>query len=230
MSPDHPLYWPAAPAPPEICLQLLPERAVFLPESRTLFVADIHLGKAAVFRARGLPVPQGTTRTTLQRLSAVIDRTGASELVVLGDFLHARESLAPATMLALRAWRDRHVRLECAIVEGNHDAHAGQVHASFDMRTLPGSYRRGALHGVHHPEDAATEPGALTLAGHVHPVVRLSGRHDSLRLPCFWLRRAVLTLPAFGEFTGGFLIGRRTAADEDCFVVSDRVTRLRPGG
>ena len=32
-------------------LKLLPERAVFAPAAKTLFVADLHLGKAATFRS-----------------------------------------------------------------------------------------------------------------------------------------------------------------------------------
>ncbi len=132
-------------------------------------------------------------------------------------------------MQALRDWRQRHPRLDGIVVEGNHDRHAGEVHASFGLRTLRGVYANGALRGVHDPADAAAEPGTLTLAGHVHPVVRLSGRHDRLRLPCFWLRGQVLTLPAFGEFTGGFLIDRDEVPGDRFYVVSDRVTGLRPG-
>ena len=41
-------------------LALLPERAVWREDTRTLFVADVHIGKAAHFRAsRGVPVPAG---------------------------------------------------------------------------------------------------------------------------------------------------------------------------
>ena len=40
---------------------LLAGRALLWPERRTLLVADLHLGKGAVFRARGVPVPSGST-------------------------------------------------------------------------------------------------------------------------------------------------------------------------
>jgi metallophosphoesterase superfamily enzyme len=41
--------------------------------------------------------------------------------------------------------------------------------------------------------------------------VRLAGSaNDALRLPCFWQRDGLLTLPAFGEFTGGASIERET--------------------
>src|SRR4051812_132134 len=108
-------------------LVLMPERAVYEPASGTLFVADLHLGKSAVFRARGLPVPHGTSQATLDRLAAAVARSGAVRLVVLGDFLHARESQAATTLAALAAWRAAHPALEALVVEGNHDRHAGQV-------------------------------------------------------------------------------------------------------
>jgi DNA ligase-associated metallophosphoesterase len=224
-SPDHLLHWPSADQP-QGRLHLMPERAAFEPATRTLFVADVHLGKAAVFRARGLPVPRGTSTATLERLSRAIDRSGAQGLVVLGDFLHARESHAPGTLDALSRWRQRHPKLGCLVIEGNHDVHAGQVQASFGIETRTEPFAQGWLRGVHHPPEAeqpaTPDTTTLTLAGHVHPVVHLRGRTDRLRLTAFWLQGGVLTLPAFGEFTGGFAIDPVRHPDGQCFVVTDR--------
>mgnify|MGYP003576040014 CR=1 FL=1 len=214
-SPDHVLDLPPAQ------VRLMPERAVFEPASGTLFVADVHLGKAAVFRARGIPVPHGTSGETLDRLAAAVARTAATRLVVLGDFLHAKESQSATTLAALAAWREAHPHLECVVVEGNHDRHAGQVQDTFGFRTLHGPWVSGALRGVHDPAEASV-PGPWTLAGHVHPVVRLRGRHDTLRVPCFWLRGRVLTLPSFGPTTGGF--EPSLGETDQVFVVGDRVS------
>jgi len=219
--PDHPDHVLDLP-PTQV--RLMPERAVFEPASGTLFVADVHLGKAAVFRARGIPVPHGTSGETLDRLAAAVARCGATRLVVLGDFLHAKESQSASTMAALAAWRDAHPDLDCVVVEGNHDRHAGQVQAAFGFRTLDGPWVSGALRGVHDPAEASM-PGLWTLAGHVHPVVRLRGRHDTLRLPCFWLRDRVLTLPAFGAFTGGYAVDMLDG--DSVFVVGERVHPMR---
>ena len=51
-------------------LDLLPQRAAFLPALRTLLVADAHIGKAVSFRRLGVPVPEATTAGTLARLTA----------------------------------------------------------------------------------------------------------------------------------------------------------------
>ena len=44
---------------------LLAERALYWPRAATLFVADVHLGKAAAFRAGGVPLPRGATAADL---------------------------------------------------------------------------------------------------------------------------------------------------------------------
>ncbi|HET8584747.1 MAG TPA: DEAD/DEAH box helicase, partial [Casimicrobiaceae bacterium] len=50
-------------------------RALAWPREKTLFVADVHLGKGAAFRAGGIPLPRGTTATDLRRLDALIDES-----------------------------------------------------------------------------------------------------------------------------------------------------------
>jgi len=46
-------------------VELCADRALFWTRTRTLFVADVHLGKAAAFRAGGVPLPRGATSLTL---------------------------------------------------------------------------------------------------------------------------------------------------------------------
>src|SRR6185436_3860627 len=103
-------------------LTLLPERAVWWQARQTLLVADPHFGKAATFRALGVPVPRGTTTGMLGRLDAIIARKSPTRLTFLGDFLHAAEGRAPETLRVLNEWRRRHPSIEMTLVRGNHDA------------------------------------------------------------------------------------------------------------
>jgi len=186
--------------------QLLAQRSMLRVAQRQLVVADAHFGKAAAFRARGVPVPSGTTLENLARLSQLIDATGARAIVFLGDLFHARESHAPDTLAQWRAWRARHAALDLILVEGNHDRAAGAVPADLAVREVVAPWRDGALAFCHEPRRI---DGAYVLAGHQHPCVRLYGAAgDTVRLPCFWLRDRLAVLPAFGEFTGGAQIAR----------------------
>lgn len=181
-------------------LTLLPQRALFWPAQAMLVIADIHFGKAASFRAQGVPVPRGTTTENLDMLATLAAATGATGILFLGDFLHTRHAHAAATMDALHAWRRRHSRLALTLVRGNHDSHAGDPPASLGIAVVDEPHRIGPLVFVHHPQ---SHPDGYVLAGHVHPVYRLAARGDALRLPCFLFGPEGGMLPSFGAFTGG---------------------------
>lgn len=210
-------------------LRLLPQRALLDTASRSLMVADLHLGKAATFRAHGLPVPSGTTERTLARLDALLAETAARSLFLLGDLLHAPEALRPSITKALADWRARHARVEVILVRGNHDARAGELPAGCGIDTVAPGHRLGELRLLHEPPGACDldQPATHWIAGHLHPVVRLGRRADALRLPCFWQQPAGVVLPAFGEFTGGWPV---VPAPADRLHVTDgeRVLSLPP--
>lgn len=181
-------------------LVLLPERALYRESLATLLIADPHWGKAAAFRAGGIPVPRGTTTKGVERLERALLRTGARRLVVLGDFLHAREGRAPETLRALLEWRERHPSLELVVIRGNHDRGAGDPPKSLGARCVDEPVVELPFALAHHP---GTVEGAYTLSGHLHPGVRLVGRgRQRERLPCFWFGSRGAVLPAFGDFTG----------------------------
>ena len=204
-------------------LELLAAGAIHWRARRCVIVADAHFGKAATFRARGVPVPQGTTRETLARLEAVCARTQPASIVFLGDLFHAPEAHAPATLAALYAWRAAHAALEVVLVEGNHDRKAGAPPPGLGIEVRPEPWRIDGLALCHHPQFV---PGAHALAGHLHPAVRIGGRaDDSVRLPCFWLREGLAVLPAFGSFTGGARFDR-APSDRVVAIAEDRLYEI----
>lgn len=206
-------------------LTLLPEKAIFIAASRTLLVADAHIGKAVSFRSLGVPVPRGTTSETLAALTALIARWRARRVVFLGDFLHSARSHAAATIAAVTAWRAAHAGLHLVLVRGNHDDRAGDPPRQLGIEVVDEPLLGDGFALCHHPRP---RPGAYVLAGHLHPCVSLGGRaFDHLRLPCFWFGDAVGVLPAFGAFTGMHPI--RGGAGERVFPVADgSVALIRP--
>ncbi len=194
---------------------LLPEKALYWPHEKMLIVADIHFGKAAAFRALGVPVPRGTTTENLLGLDALIDAHGARHIVFLGDFLHARAAHASATQMAMLAWRERRRDLQLTLVRGNHDKHAGDPAAALGIDLVDEPHALGPFAFCHHP-DLAT--AGYALAGHIHPVYVLATRFDALRLPCFVVGQERMILPSFGAFTGGHAI--RPEAGDSIYVTS----------
>lgn len=189
-------------------LHLLPSHALWWPAGQTLFIADLHLGKAASYRAQGQPVPAGTTQDNLGQLDALIATHQPQRLVCLGDFLHAASGRTPAVLGALLAWRQRHAGLPITLVRGNHDDRAGDPPPEAGIDVVDEPWLLGPFACCHHPlPTGECHPTHHVLAGHLHPVCQLQGPgRDRLRLPCFVSEPSQAILPAFGAFTGGHLM------------------------
>ncbi len=205
-------------------LTLLPESAVWHGPSRTLVAADVHLGKAAAFRAGGIAVPEGGDAEDLGRLAALVAKHDAARLVIAGDMFHSPAGVT-AELLEMLASFINTIAIPLILTTGNHDVKIPRLPAG--VRPVSGiDLSASGPRVVHDPADA--EPSRLHIAGHLHPVVRLrDGRRASLRVPCFWRRQNLLVLPAFGTFTGGSVI--TPAVGDGIFTaLRDQVVAIPP--
>ena len=206
-------------------VHLLPERALYWPRGRSLILADLHIGKADVFRARGIPIPAGSSAQTLSRLDQALAKvegvcgTPAAQIIVLGDFFHAKESLNDASLRSLKLWRASHSQVGVIIVEGNHDKHAGTrtLAALLNIEIVKEPFSISPFAFAHHPPECES-PTSYTLYGHIHPCTVLRSSVDRLRVPCFSFGVLSGVLPAFGAFTGGHVIS--PAIDEAVYAIA----------
>jgi len=199
-------------------LVLLAEKVAYWPAHKALFVADFHLGKAASFRSAGIPLPSGTTTENVERLGRAVDKTGATQVVFLGDFLHSAQGRAASTFARFSAWRDSRKALGLTIVRGNHDKKAGDPPDAWGARCVEAGGALGPFILNHEP---GASRGGYALAGHIHPAVRLSGSGEkALRLPCFWFGARYGVLPAFGAFTGNADVLPRRG--DQVFVIAEQ--------
>ena len=201
-------------------LQLLDSRAVYWPAQKALLIADCHLGKAETFQRFGLSVPSGHTLKDLERLNEVQRKTGARQLYVLGDLVHARAGLTEGLVAEVAAWRET-FPADITVVLGNHDRRAGGIPELWKMNVVAEGYEVDGLKLYHHPHDEGP-----CVYGHIHPTVMVKSVLDALRLPVFVLERKRLLLPAFGTFTGGSNISRQPGR-EVFAALPDGVVRLR---
>ncbi len=208
----------------ELCgerLLLDHRQALVWPRRRAVLVADTHFGKSAVFRREGIALPEGSDAADLALLSTLITEHAARELYILGDFIHGALPDGHDFYPRFNRWRAARPA-EIHVVLGNHDIHLDRdaltgVHWHQQLSLAP-------FHLVHEP---AESHDGYYLAGHIHPVTRVSTRGDSLRMPVFWQRAAGMVLPSFGDLTGGYPI--EPARSERLFGVGpDAVVPLTP--
>jgi uncharacterized protein len=192
-------------------VRLLAEGALLLTDTSSLVVADVHLGKSATFRARGLPIPEGDTARDFLRLTTMVRKYHARHLIIAGDFFHAPAGITADLRTALTQFFEE-IDIPVTLVVGNHDT---------KISPLPNSLTRVSrldLAEISIVHDPAHRKGThFHISGHWHPVVKIpEGKRTSLRLPCFFFRQNVLVLPAFGSFTGGEIMAAQP--DDRIFV------------
>lgn len=194
-------------------LILLPEKAIFIPEEKTLLLADLHLGKINHFRLAGIPLPSRANDENLERLIDVINKTRASKVVFLGDLFHSHynhewESLGQVL--------SHFPTSEFHLVLGNHDIMSQVQYERHRIKVCEELYL-GPLYLTH---ELVENSKRYNLAGHVHPGVRLTGRgRQSVTLPCFYFGNRQGLMPAFGSFTGLARVGIKK--EDRVFAIAD---------
>jgi DNA ligase-associated metallophosphoesterase len=180
------------------------EGALYWNQEGILAVADLHLEKGSSFAARGVLLPPYDTAATLARLALLIARYAPRAVVALGDSFHDgdgpdriaasdREALA-----ALQRGRD------WIWIAGNHDPDPPDgIGGSFGA-----ALAIGPLTFRHAPTGTEGE-----VAGHLHPVARVSGRGRTVGRRCFASDGRRLVMPAFGAYAGGLNVRHRAFVD-----------------
>jgi DNA ligase-associated metallophosphoesterase len=178
--------------------------AFYWPEEGILAVADLHLEKGSSFAARGVLLPPYDTAATLARVTGLIARYAPRTVIALGDSFHDGNGPARiaatdrATLAALQGGRD------WIWVSGNHDPDpADGIGGTFTVTLAVGtvSFR-------HAPTGAEGE-----IAGHLHPMARVSARGRSVSRRCFAGDGRRLVMPAFGAYAGGLNVRHRAFAE-----------------
>ena len=173
--------------------------ALWLADHGALVVSDLHFEKGSAYARRGVMLPPYDTAATLGRLADVVARYAPKVIVALGDSFHdggGPARMGEADRAALRALQQGR---EWIWISGNHDPEPPE-----DLGGLCASeIRLGGLTLRHEPQ-AGASPGEI--AGHLHPVARVSSPAGSLRKRCFASDGLRCVMPAFGAFAGGLNI------------------------
>lgn len=219
------VYQSMQPLPVQIAgfeFQLLPPGGVYWPARQMLLVADLHLGKEATFRSHGMAVPRGTSDGTLASVSAMLAVTQCERVVFVGDLFHARSSLQSDVQASVSRFLESHRDVRFQLIVGNHDQHLGRLPEDWSIEVLGDDYVIDRLQLNHYP-GSASESADLRISGHLHPAIK-PDRRTGLpgRLPCFYLSKQCLVLPAIGRFTGTSLV-KPTPGEKTWWVVEDQV-------
>jgi DNA ligase-associated metallophosphoesterase len=200
-------------------LLLHPSGAAYWQEQDMLLIADVHLGKIAHFRKHGAALPIHAAYQNLQKLTEIVNDLAPKTVCFLGDLFHSDLN---------REWDDfsqwvQYTQSQLLLIAGNHDIISPKKYTEMGITVVEQLERFGVFLS-HHPTETET---LFNIAGHIHPGVRLRGLgRQSVTLPCFFLKKQQLILPAFGTFTGKYLLAP-SEADRVFAIVEGEVMEMR---
>lgn len=199
----------------ETNLQLLPQKAVLIPDDQILLIADFHLGKANHFRRSGIPVPDAVNSKNLETLIELLNGHSPERVIFLGDLFHSSYN---EEWEALAQVVKHFTSTQFQLVRGNHDIMSELQYKRCQLEVFE-QIEMGPFLLTHEPLKIIP-PNHYNLAGHIHPGVSLRGRgRQSMTLPCFFFGKEQAILPAFGAFTG--FVRVRVSKGDDVFVIAD---------
>lgn len=200
--------------------KLLPEKAMFWENEEALVLADLHLGKVTHFRKNGIAVPSNVEMENYERLSTLILQYNPKSVLILGDLFHSEHN---SQWSAFTKFLTHFSEIQFHLIMGNHDILNYENYDLTNLKLHQESLEWKSIRMTHHPEK--TE-GYYNLCGHIHPGIKLGGKgKQTLRLPCFYFNDYQGILPAFGAFTGLYIIDI-TSNDVVYGIVEDSVIEL----
>ncbi len=155
---------------------LLPYSAVLIKTARTktLVIADLHMGWETALRAKGIHIPSQTSKI-FQKLKTLLSMHKPENLLILGDVKNTVVSAEPGEWHDIPAFFAELQPLvsNISIVRGNHDANLEallpeNIHFHPAKGTIVGNI--GLFHGHSWPSPSLLVCKTLVTA-HLHPVV-----------------------------------------------------------
>ncbi len=188
-------------------------RAVWIKETGTLAIADLHLGYAWAHRHAGNLVPLVEYDNLPGRIASLLeDYPEVQQMVFLGDIVHRAVPVEAVRLEFMQIIEYVTARAPLRMILGNHDRRLPQL---FDQWSIPIPFamhytagRTTFVHGDIHPVGCSP----FVVMGHEHPVIALGdGIATRAYCPCFLSGPSLLVLPAFTRWSserGDFRSGR----------------------
>jgi uncharacterized protein len=180
------------------------DKCIFWEEEKILILSDIHFGKTGHFRKSGIPVPQNIFKEDMQRFVSLLQQFKPSNVIVIGDMFHSHDNKEHDFFLK---WRKDFEQLSIQLVMGNHDILKREWYKNAGIQLIEDCHTINNICFVHDVSETALKANCFYFSGHIHPGISIaSGARQSVHLPCFYFTEQYAVLPAFGKFTGTYLI------------------------
>ena len=178
---------------------------LFIKESKTLVLGDLHLGFEESLNKQGILIPRFQFQEILLILKKILSKIKPEKIVIVGDLKHEFGSISE------QEWR--HVlelidflslKAELIILKGNHDVKLLPITKKRNIKILPFYKQKDILFA--HGDVIVKEEAKIIIIGHEHPAVSFRER-PTQRYKCFlkgvYKKSNLIVMPSLNVVTEG---------------------------
>ncbi len=200
-------------------MTILVERCLYWSSQQMLIISDVHLGKSDHFRKAGIAFSQGVELGDLEKIEKLIIEYQPQTVIFLGDLFHSQHNI----QWDIFAQWIKKFTTQFILIEGNHDLLTPNMYKQVNITCI----EELTIQNICFTHEPIENGNRFNICGHIHPGIRLVGKaNQSVRLPCFWIKKNQIVLPAFGSLTGLYIVEPRK--DELVFGIA-KTTLYRYG-
>lgn len=210
--------------------------ALFVKETKSLIIGDMHIGSGEAFEESGLLIPVYSFKDIIERLTKIIKIVNPKEIIIAGDLKHEfgrisnqewREILQLIDFLKGKA--------HLTIIKGNHDAILEPVVKKRGIK-LVDFYKIDEITLLHGDKIILNALDCkIIIMGHEHPAVIIKDGVKREKFKCFlkgkWNDKILIVLPSFNllsegnDITGEKMLSpflNHDLGDFEVFIVGDK--------
>lgn len=207
--------------------------ALYLKDSRTLVLADLHIGFEEALAKQGVLVPRFQYKDMIDRFEQIFAKVQPRTVILNGDLKHEFGAITK------QEWKETmrlfdylsRKKVEIIVVKGNHDPNIGPLAEKKAVKVVKEHVLDGIV--IAHGDTVPKSPEKVIIMGHEHPAVSLREQGRVEKFKCFlkgtYKKRVLIVQPSFNPCVEGTDITKElvlsplisNVQDFEVFVVDD---------
>lgn len=173
---------------------------LFIEQTKTIIISDIHLGKGTSMNKKGNYLPPYEVIETINKLKKKIEYYSPLRIISLGDSFHDKFSILNMNKSDISEIKKITSKVQFIWINGNHD------------QNIIGKNKVGGIFLdilkeekiiYKHIRTNIFKKYEFEFTGHFHPKFLFKINNSSYFYKCFVLTKNFCILPSFGTYTGG---------------------------
>lgn len=186
---------------------LTSELGIYLIDTKTLVISDIHFGYEGMLEKQGVLIPRFQLKDILLSLERIFQTVPVKRVVISGDLKHEFGKILKQEWNDIAKFfeflKNKNIP-EIIIVKGNHDVILGPLVKNIQLIK---EYKIGNILVIHGDSKPKTQHTKTIIMGHEHPAITLHEAGRSEKFKCFlkgkYQRKNLIVLPSFNQLTQG---------------------------